>query len=98
MGNAPIHILVSLLIAALTAPAGAQPAPLKPYKAVTVVTPAPVTDPALDALRKQAGEAAQKKDRAALRNSWWHKASSGNATAATAPTSADPAWTIWPLR
>jgi hypothetical protein len=44
----------------------AQSAPPKPYKAVTVTPPAPVNDPALDALRKQAGEAAQKKDRAAL--------------------------------
>ena len=66
MGNAPRQILVSIFLALLAAPAGAQPAPLKPYKPVAVVTPVPVTDPAFDALRKQVGEAAQKKDRAAL--------------------------------
>ncbi len=44
----------------------AQPAPPKPYKAVTVTPPVPVADPAFDALRKQVGEAAQKKDRAAM--------------------------------
>jgi hypothetical protein len=56
------------LITALasTSAALAQPTPPKPYKAVSVTPPAPVNDPALDALRKQVGELAQKKDRAAL--------------------------------
>jgi hypothetical protein len=44
----------------------AQSTPPKPYKAVTVTPPQPASDPAFDALRKQVGEAAQKKDRAAL--------------------------------
>jgi hypothetical protein len=56
------------LAAMLAAASGAwaQPTPPKPYKAVTVTPPQPVADPAFDALRKQAGEAAQKRDRAAL--------------------------------
>src|SRR5581483_11560196 len=41
-------------------------APPKPYKAVTVTLPAPNTDPSLDAFRKQLGDAAKRKDRAAL--------------------------------
>lgn len=41
-------------------------APIKPYKAVAVTPPKPINDPSLDALRKQLGEVAQKKDRAAL--------------------------------
>lgn len=58
-----------LALAAVLAAASvalAQPAPSRPYKAITVTPPAPVSDPALDVLRKQVGEAAQKKDRAAL--------------------------------
>ncbi|HEY4140839.1 MAG TPA: hypothetical protein VGM57_05465 [Pseudolabrys sp.] len=57
---------VIALAAMLASGAWAQPAPPKPYKAVIVTPPAPVTDPALDTLRKLAGEAAQKKDRTAL--------------------------------
>ena len=41
-------------------------APVKPYTAVPVALPGPVNDPAFAALRKQLGEAAQHKDRAAL--------------------------------
>ena len=68
MGAKPVSIQVLALAAVLAAAsvASAQPAPPRPYKAVTVTPPAPVSDPALDALRKQVGEAAQKKDRAAL--------------------------------
>jgi hypothetical protein len=44
----------------------AQSTPPKPYKAVTVTPPQPASDPAFDALRKQVGDAAQKKDRSAL--------------------------------
>jgi hypothetical protein len=46
------------------APAQSQPA--RPYKAVAVVLPAPVSDPAFEAMRKRLGEIAQRKDRAAL--------------------------------
>jgi hypothetical protein len=42
------------------------PAPPKPYKKVAVTLPAPVTDPSLDAFRKQLADIAQRKDRAAL--------------------------------
>jgi hypothetical protein len=52
-------------------PAGApgappQPAPPKPYKPVTIKLPTPVADPTFVAFRKQLGDIAQKKDRAAL--------------------------------
>ncbi len=42
------------------------PAPAQPYKAVALSLPAPMADPAFDAARRQIGEIAQKKDRAAL--------------------------------
>lgn len=38
----------------------------KPYKKVSVTMPAPVSDPSLEALRKQLADTAQRKDRAAL--------------------------------
>ena len=50
-------------------PAQAQqqaPAPAKPYKPIAVSIPAPPNDPSFDAFRKQLGEVAQKRDRAAL--------------------------------
>jgi hypothetical protein len=47
--------------------APAQPAPPPgPYKPVTITLPPALNDPSFDAFRKQLGEAAQKKDRAAL--------------------------------
>jgi len=49
--------------------APAQPAPAPPpgpYKPVTITLPPGVNDPSFDAFRKQLGEVAQKKDRAAL--------------------------------
>jgi len=49
--------------AAEQAPAQAPP---KPYKPVVVTSPAPMTDAGLDALRKQIGEVASKKDKKAL--------------------------------
>jgi hypothetical protein len=56
----------ALLIAG-TVPALAQnPPPAQPYKAVAITLPAPMNDPAFDAMRKQIGEIAQRKDRAAL--------------------------------
>ncbi len=49
-------------------PGGQQPAPAppKPYKPVTIKLPIPVADPTFVAFRKQFGDIAQKKDRAAL--------------------------------
>ncbi len=52
-------------------PAGAQtpappPAPPKAYKPVAVAPAEPMKDPSFEAFRKQIGEIAQKKDRAAL--------------------------------
>jgi hypothetical protein len=61
-----IPAIAAMALLAVTGLASAQPVALKPYKTVTVLAPAPLADPAFDALRKQAGEAAQKKDRAAL--------------------------------
>ena len=43
-----------------------QFAPAKPYKKVAATLPPPVNDPELDTLRKQLGEIAQRKERAAL--------------------------------
>jgi hypothetical protein len=42
------------------------PAPAAPYKPVTIALPKPMTDESFDAMRKQLGEAAQRKDRAAM--------------------------------
>jgi hypothetical protein len=47
-------------------PAAPALAPAKPYKPVTIKLPTPVADPAFVAFRKQLGDIAQKKDRAAL--------------------------------
>jgi hypothetical protein len=69
----PIAVLA--LLVCLIGPAAAQkqpaqqapqPAPAKPYKPVAIKPPAPVNDPALEAMRKQLSAAPQKKDRAAL--------------------------------
>ncbi len=43
-----------------------QLAPPKPYKPIAVKLPEPVKDPSFEAFRKELGDAAQKKDRAAL--------------------------------
>ena len=43
-----------------------QVAPAKPYKPVALKLPAAMNDPGFEAFRKQLGDAAQKKDRAAL--------------------------------
>jgi hypothetical protein len=66
--------LVAICVLALTSAAAAQnpqrgqPPPTKPgpYKPVAVAVPQAVDDTALEALRKQLGEVAQQKDRAAL--------------------------------
>jgi hypothetical protein len=42
------------------------PSPPKPYKALAITMAKPMTDASFEAFRKQLGEAAQKKDRAAL--------------------------------
>jgi hypothetical protein len=48
-------------------PRGAPPpAAVRPYKAVAIVPPAPMSDAGFEAFRKQLGEVAQRKDRAAL--------------------------------
>ena len=43
-----------------------QPAPTAPYKPVAIVLPQPMTDASFEAMRKQLGEAAKRKDRAAM--------------------------------
>jgi hypothetical protein len=54
-----------------------QPAPPKPYRAIPVTLPQPSTDPSFEAFRKQLGDIASRKDRAALarlvvaRNFFW---------------------------
>ena len=70
--------LASLLLAAVPMlaqgqqrPPGGQSgpppaAPAKPYKAVTITEPKPVSDPSFEAFRKQMGDAAEKKDRKAI--------------------------------
>jgi len=54
----------------LAAPAAAQQqppvAPPGPYKAVPLTLPKPLADPSFEAFRKQIGDAARKRDRAAL--------------------------------
>jgi len=42
------------------------PAPAIPYKPVMITPPKPMTDESFEAMRKQLGEAAQRKDRAAM--------------------------------
>jgi hypothetical protein len=68
-----ISIFAAALLLAAALPAAAQApkpapasAPAKPYKAVAIKPAQPAADASLDAFRKQLGEAAQKKDRAAL--------------------------------
>jgi hypothetical protein len=62
----------AVLIAGL-APAAAQnrakppaPTPAAPYKPVMIAPPKPMTDESFEAMRKQLGEAAQRKDRAGM--------------------------------
>jgi hypothetical protein len=60
--------LAGLLLcgAAIAQQTAQEPASPKPYKKVLVSLPAPVTDPSLDAFRKQLADIAQRKERAAL--------------------------------
>jgi hypothetical protein len=72
----PIASIFALTAFLLSAPAFAQQlpdiklptlqAPPKPYKKVEVTLPPPVTDPSFETFRKQLGDIAQRKDRAAL--------------------------------
>jgi hypothetical protein len=43
-----------------------QPPPVAPYKPIAITLPKPMTDESFDAMRAQVGEAAQRKDRAAM--------------------------------
>jgi hypothetical protein len=73
--NAHCTIVVASWLIACLSPAPAQnqprsasapPAAAQPYKAVAITPPKPLTDASFEAMRKQLGEAAQRKDRAAL--------------------------------
>jgi hypothetical protein len=64
-------VLVAGLLpaAAQNQPKGQQPpppAPARPYKSVAITPPKPMTDASFESLRQQLGEAAKRKDRAAL--------------------------------
>jgi hypothetical protein len=61
--------VMALLAAAATAQTRkTPPATPAPYPTVTLSLPQPINDDSFDAMRKQLGEAAQRKDRAALAN------------------------------
>ena len=66
----PTFILAIVLMAsgpsAIAQNQSQPPARLGPYKIVAVTPPQAINDPAFEALRKQMGEATQRKDRAAL--------------------------------
>jgi hypothetical protein len=74
--TASVVVIATVVISAMAAAAAfAQqlpplkpppPAPIKPYQAVAVTAPPVENDPAFVAFRKQLGDAAAKKDRAAL--------------------------------
>ena len=64
-------VLVAGLLpaAAQNQPKGQQPpppAPVRPYKPVAITAPKPMADASFEAMRQQLGEAAKRKDRAAL--------------------------------
>ncbi len=62
--------VLSIFLAIAAMPAAAQdqpkPTPVKPYKAVALVLPKPISDPSFDVMRKQLADASERKDRAAL--------------------------------
>ena len=62
----PVRSLVAIIALLAVPAAAAPPVPPKPYKPVAVTLAVPVADPVFEALRKQIGEIAQKKDRTAL--------------------------------
>jgi hypothetical protein len=76
-GALALAVSAAALLAATALPAAAQqrpqgqqqapaPAPIKPYTPVAITLAIPVADPSFEAFRKQLGEAARKKDKAAL--------------------------------
>ena len=67
--NRFLCVCAALLIAGAAAAQNHRedaPAPAMPYKPVAIVPPKPMTDDSFEAMRKQLGEAAQRKDRAAM--------------------------------
>ena len=79
-------------------PRGQQPPPQPPagpYRAVSITPPQPLNDSAITALLKQLGEAAQRKDRAALAKLVVGQGFFWFVRTAIAPTSASPALTTW---
>jgi hypothetical protein len=69
IGSTMICAALGFVLVAAAPAVAQQPPPLappKPYKPVAVSAAAPMTDAGLDALRKQLGDAATKKDKAAL--------------------------------
>ena len=60
-------VFAALLMACMPPPALARPVGVpQPYKPVAITPPTPMTDAGFEAFRKQLGEVAQRKDRAAL--------------------------------
>ena len=66
LGRRFISALAAVLIAGATAAQKRASAPAVPYAPVAITLPKPMTDDSFDAMRKQLGEAAQRKDRVAL--------------------------------
>ena len=66
LGRRFISALAAVLIAGAAAAQKRASAPAVPYEPVAITLPKPMTDDSFDAMRKQLGEAAQRKDRAAL--------------------------------
>ena len=66
MRTFPLVAAGAFLLTAVAAAAQTRAQPLSGYKPVAIALPQPVADGAFDTLRKQIGEAAQRKDRAAL--------------------------------
>ena len=64
--RSPAFIAAIAAVLTIAALAQSRAAPPPPYKPVAIALPQPVADDSFDAMRKQIGEAAQRKDRAAL--------------------------------
>ena len=64
--RSPAFIAAIAAVLTIAALAQSRAAPPPPYKPVAIALPQPVADDSFDAMRKQVGEAAQRKDRAAL--------------------------------
>ena len=61
-----ISALAAVLVVSAAAAQNRASAPAAPYTPVAIALPKPVNDEGFDAMRKQLGEAAQRKDRAAM--------------------------------